>query len=67
MSKAILGYMVGDARLHGENQRLRQRVAELQAMVLRLQAENDALAARLHSGDLLTVPEAISGSAVASL
>ncbi len=67
MGKALLGYMAGDSRLRDENQRLRRRVADLQAAVLRLQAENDALTAQLHRGDLLTVTEAISGTAAASV
>ena len=59
MAKALLGYVGGDPRLLDDNQRLRRRVAELQAMVLRLQAENDALVAQLHAGELLTVPDSI--------
>lgn len=66
MGKALLGYMAGDSRLHDDNQRLRRRIAELQAMVLRLQAENDALLAQLHPGDLLTLPDGISGASAAS-
>jgi hypothetical protein len=34
--------------------------------VLRLQAENDALVAQLHEGELLTVPDHISSNAAAS-
>jgi hypothetical protein len=65
MAKALLGYVGGDARLLDENQRLRRRVADLQTMVLRLQAENDALVAQLHEGELLTVPDTITpGAAV---
>lgn len=50
MAKAILGYMSATdprvaARLSTENGRLRARVADLEAIVVRLQAENDALAA----------------------
>lgn len=50
MAKALLGYSIGtgsrDAiRLSSENSALRRRVADLQDMVLRLQQENDALAA----------------------
>lgn len=60
MAKALLGYVGGnDARLLDENQRLRRRISELEAVVLRLQAENDALAAEVHAGELLTVPENI--------
>ena len=64
MAKALLGYVGGDSRLVDENQRLRRRVADLQTMVLRLQAENDALVAQLHEGELLTVPDSISSDAV---
>ncbi len=56
MAKALLGYVGGDIRLVDDNTRLRRRIADLEAMVLRLQAENDALAARVHDGDLLMVP-----------
>jgi hypothetical protein len=60
MAKALLGYVGGyDVRLVEENQRLRRRVADLEAMVLRLQAENDALAAQAHEGELLIVPDHI--------
>lgn len=49
MAKALIGYMTSDlrtpARLAGDNARLRARVGELEALVLRLQAENDALLA----------------------
>jgi hypothetical protein len=67
MAKALLGYVGGGSRLLDENQRLRRRIADLQTLVLRLQAENDALAAELHKGDLLTVPDSISDQATASL
>ncbi|MEJ7630184.1 MAG: hypothetical protein WKF54_11390 [Nocardioidaceae bacterium] len=66
MAKALLGYVGGDSRLLDENQRLRRRIADLQAMVLRLQTENDALAAELHNSDLLRVPDTISGQASAA-
>ncbi|MGH3471234.1 MAG: hypothetical protein ACRDPG_04195 [Nocardioidaceae bacterium] len=59
MAKALLGYVGGDVRLIDENRRLRRRVADLEAIVLRLQSENDTLAAKTHDGDLLTLPEAI--------
>jgi cell division protein FtsB len=62
MAKALVGYMNGTdprvvAQLTGENRRLRQRVADLEAHVMRLQAENDALAASVSSESLLTVPD----------
>ena len=65
MAKALLGYVGGDARLLDDNQRLRRRIADLEAIVLRLQAENDALAARVHDGDLLVVPDSIHEQASA--
>jgi len=43
-----------DAR---ENRRLRQLVLDLEAQVVRLEAENDALAASLSSEALLSVPD----------
>ena len=65
MAKALLGYVGGDSRLLDDNQRLRRRIADLQAVVLRLQAENDALAARFHDGELLTVPDSMHERAAA--
>lgn len=61
MAKALVGYMNTTdprvvAHLVSENRRLRQQVADLEAHVLRLQAENDALAASV-SPELLTVPD----------
>lgn len=56
MAKALIGYMNSDlripARLTAENARLKVRVAELEALVLRLTQENDALAAA-HAPDVL--------------
>jgi hypothetical protein len=47
MAKALLGHLStdlrGNARLNGENARLRTRVHELETLVLRLQQENDRL------------------------
>ena len=62
MAKALVGYMNRTdprvvAQLMGDNRRLRERVADLEAAVLRLQAENDTLAAELSSDQLLTVPD----------
>jgi hypothetical protein len=62
MAKALVGYMNRTdprvvAQLMGDNRRLRERVADLEAAVLRLQAETDALAAELSSDQLLTVPD----------
>lgn len=49
MAKALIGHLRSDqrvpARLGLDNQRLRNRVADLEALVLRLQAENDQLVA----------------------
>ena len=49
MAKALLGYATGSdprlaSRLSSENRLLRQRVADLEDVVLRLQKENDAFA-----------------------
>jgi cell division protein FtsB len=62
MAKALLGYMSStdprvSAQLTAENRRLRQRVADLEAHVMRLQAESDALAAVVHDSPLLTLDE----------
>ena len=62
MAKALVGYMNGTdprvvTRLSSENRRLRERVEDLEAHVLRLQAENDALAAAVDTDELLTVPD----------
>ena len=62
MAKAIFGYMNGPdpravANVADDNRRLRDRVAELEALVSRLQQENDALAAAaMDASTLLTVP-----------
>ena len=48
MAKALIGYMnsdLRDPRLTAENTRLRARVSELEALVLRLSEENDKLVA----------------------
>jgi hypothetical protein len=63
MAKALVGYIGGNPRLFDDNRRLRQRVADLEAVVMRLQAENDALVARMHDGDLLVVPDSIASHA----
>ncbi len=64
MAKAILGYMSSSdprlvAQLAAENRRLRQRVSELEAHILRLKAENDSLAAAVHDSPLLTLDESM--------
>jgi hypothetical protein len=49
MAKALIGYMNSDlrtpARLAAENRRLRERVVELETLVLRLKDDNDTLTA----------------------
>ena len=63
MAKALLGYMSSStdprvaAQLTAENRRLRERVSDLEAHVLRLQADNDTLAAAVHDAALLTLDE----------
>ena len=64
MAKALLGYVSSTdprvvAQLTAENRRLRQRVADLEAHILRLQSENDALAASVHASSLLTLDESM--------
>jgi hypothetical protein len=56
MAKALLGYVGGtDPRLLEEARRLRVRVRDLETQILRLQDENDSLAAALHEGQLLAL------------
>ena len=62
MAKALLGYMSNTdprvvAQLTAESRRLRQRVADLEAQILRLQSENESLAAALQREPLLTLDE----------
>lgn len=61
MAKALLGYMSSDqlhparqiaARLAAENRALRERVADLEALIVRLSEENEALESA-RSTDLL--------------
>ena len=64
MAKALLGYMGSPdprvvAQLTVENRRLCERVADLEAHVLRLQAEVDTLAAAVHDSALLTLDESM--------
>ncbi len=64
MAKALLGYMSSTdprvvAQLTAENRRLTQQVADLEAHVLRLQAENDTLAAALRDAPILTLDESM--------
>ena len=57
MAKALLGHVNSDVRttsvLAVENRRLRRRVDDLEALVLRLQADNDRLAAAAREAELL--------------
>lgn len=62
MAKALLGYMSSTdpralAQLMAENRRLRRQVADLEAALLRLSAENDKLEAAAAESDLLTLDE----------
>ncbi len=58
MAKALLGYVGGpDLRLIEELRRLRGRVADLEAQLLRLQAENDSLCAAIHEGQMLMLAD----------
>ena len=61
MAKALIGYMNSDlrtpARLVAENDRLRARVGELEALAQRLSEENDKLAAA-HAVALLDLESA---------
>ncbi|MGA8208554.1 MAG: hypothetical protein WB441_02775 [Nocardioidaceae bacterium] len=64
MAKALLGYMSNNdprvvTSLTAENRRLSQRVADLEAQVLRLSSENDALAAAVHEFSLLRLDESM--------
>lgn len=57
MAKALLGHVNSDARttsvLAVENRRLRRRVEDLESLVLRLQADNDRLAAAVRDDRLV--------------
>ena len=60
MAKALLGHLNSDVRttavLTVENRRLRRRVEDLEALVLRLQADNDRLAAAARDTREVTRP-----------
>ncbi|GEB51611.1 MULTISPECIES: hypothetical protein [Streptomyces] len=52
MAKALLGYVGGsDPRVLAEMRRLQQRVQDLESELVRIQAENDALAAAARHSD----------------
>jgi hypothetical protein len=56
MSKALFGHVGGpDPRVVSEMRRLQQRVRDLEAELVRLQEENDALAAGLTHEDHVLV------------
>ncbi len=64
MAKALLGYMTHTdprvlAQLTAENRRLRQRVADLEAHLLRVQARNDALELDAHDSGLHALDESM--------
>jgi hypothetical protein len=64
MAKALLGHLGGtDPRMLEQVRLLNRRVADLEAHVIRLQAENDHLVAAMHDGRLLTVDEALRAPA----
>ena len=57
MAKALFGHVGGpDPRMLSEMRRLQQRVRDLEAELVRLQEENDALAVEAAHPDLL-VPD----------
>ncbi len=56
MAKALLGHVGGpDPRMVAEMRRLQQRVRDLEAELVRLQAENDALATEANDDDVLSL------------
>ena len=60
MAKAILGHVGGpDPRMVSEMRRLQQRVRDLEAAIVRLQEENDALAAEVGHDLLIPVREPV--------
>jgi len=64
MAKALLGYLSNTdplvvTQLVAENRRLRQHVADLEQHVLRLAADNDALALAAHDAALRSLDESM--------
>ncbi len=56
MAKALLGHVGGmDPLVIMEVRRLRERVRDLEAEVMQLRAENDALAGAIHHEDLISL------------
>ncbi len=60
MAKALLGYSVtGDARameLALQNRRLRERITDLEELIVRLSRDNDELSAQLRSVEAVLEP-----------
>ncbi|MBS2962807.1 hypothetical protein KGA66_07125 [Actinocrinis puniceicyclus] len=53
MAKALLGHIGGtDPRMAAEMRRLQQRVRDLEDQLVRVQAENDSLAAAVQTASL---------------
>lgn len=53
MAKALLGHLGGtDPRMVAEMRRLQQRVRDLEDQLVRVKAENDTLAAAVHTASL---------------
>ena len=60
MAKALLGHVGGpDPRMVAEMRRLQQRVRDLETALVRLQEENDALAAEVGHDLLIPVREPV--------
>ena len=58
MAKALLGHVGGpDPRMVSEMRRLQQRIRDLEAELIRLQAHNDALAAQTRDEALSRMQE----------
>ena len=58
MAKALFGHVGGpDPRMVSEMRRLQQRVRDLEAELIRLQAQNDALAAQSHDESFARLQE----------
>lgn len=56
MAKALMGHVGGpDPRAFMEMRRLHERVRSLEAEILRLRTENDALAARVTDAHLISL------------
>ncbi|WP_165988709.1 hypothetical protein [Streptomyces sp. YIM 98790] len=63
MAKALLGHVGGsDPRVLAEMRRLQQRVRDLETQLVRVQAENDALAAAVRDNGSGSVLDGINVS-----